>query len=113
MRMYIKSGYRAALMLLRRGSEDDIKRIEAIDAHHKAIASRVYNALMDGDADYAYINNGPRKIIYTRSLRGKFVQASYFCLINGDYEATMHSDITDIKKLQDTMIEGKYITLAA
>ena len=113
MREYIKGTERAAVMLFRRGSDADYARLDAIDAHNHGIAIRVYNGIMDGSTSYADIREGKRLIVYTRSLRGSFVQASYFADINGDIVATMHSDIHDHAQLAGTFIPGKYINIAS
>ena len=113
MREYIRRAERATMMLFRRGSDADEARVDAIDQHNGAIAVRVYNGIMDGSVNYAHIRDGKRLIVYTRSLRGSFVQASYFADINGDTVATMHSDIHDHAQLAGTFIPGKYINIAS
>lgn len=113
MREYIRRTERAVVMLFRRGSDADEARLDAIDAHNHAIAIRVYNGIMDGSTSHAHIRDGKRLIVYTRSLRGPFVQASYFADINGDTVATMHSDLHDHAQLAGTFIPGKYINIAS
>ena len=113
MREYIKCNHRAAVMLFRRGSEADFDRADAIDAHNTGIASRAYTGIMEGRFDYAYIRNGVHLIVYTRSTRGNFIQASYFSNLDGDTVATMHSNITSPDKMRDTFIPGRYITMEA
>lgn len=111
MREYIRSPHRATLMLFKRGNNTDYARVDAIDAHNKAIATRIYNAIMDGSINYAYIRDGKRLLVYTRSLRGSFVQVSYFCDINGNMEAIMHTDATTPNKME--LLHGKYINIVA
>ena len=110
MRQYIRCSCRAYTMLFIRDSEADEARVEAINAYNMEIASNVYNDLMNATADYAHIRDGKRLIIYHRSTRGDFVQASHFCEINGVMEAIMHTDIHTPEKLAETFIHGKYIS---
>ena len=112
-REYIKCAARAAIMCFKRGSDADFARADAIDAHNTAIAERAFTAIMNGHAEYAYIRDGKRLTVYTRSLRGNFVQASYFFEIDGDMVATMHSDIHGAQDMEHTFTPGKYINIAA
>lgn len=113
MRRYIKRSERAAVMLFRRGSSADEARMDAIEAQHADIAQSVYSGLLSGLTDYAYIKHGKHLIVYHRSTRGEFVQASHFTYFNGEPEAVMHTDVTDAKKLADTLIPGTYINIVA
>lgn len=110
MREYIKQSKHAAIMLFRRGSASDFARADAIEAYNKAIAKRTYDTIMSGRADYAYIRDHRRLIVYTRSLRGAFIQASYFCEIDGTMEPTMHVACNDHNAVERTFIPGKYIS---
>ena len=111
MREYIKCAHRAAIMLFRRGNEADHAKVDAIHAHNKAIATRVYNAIMDGSINHAYTRDGRRLWVYTRSLRGDFVQVSHFCDFDGTMEAISHTDATSPDKME--LLHGKYINLVA
>ena len=113
MREYIKCTSRAAEMLFKRGSEADYDRADAIDAYNTGMAERLYSGIMNGNIDYAYTRTGKQLIVYTRSLRGLFIQASYFVEISGCMEATRHSDITTANDLCKAFIPGKYINIKA
>lgn len=111
MREYIKSAHRAAVMLFRRGNDADYAKVDAIDAHNNAIATRVYNAIMNGSIDHAYTRDGRRLWVYTRSLRGDFVQVSHFCDFNGTMEAISHTDAHGPADME--LLPGTYINLVA
>lgn len=111
MRYYLKSGRRAALMLFRRGSDFDYERVDKIDAHNSALMQEIYNGLMSGTMSAAYITVGTRRDIYTKSLRGDFVQVSHFCKFRGDWEATGHGDAYTGKAMADGAMCGHYINV--
>ena len=113
MRKYIKGNARAAVMLLKRGSAADFERVDAIDAHNRAIAESLYNAIMNDSINHAYQREGKRLIVYTKSLRGNYIQASYFWEFNGGMEATMHTDIINPGKMESTFIPARYINIVA
>ena len=114
MRIYIRCSRRAALNLLRRGTDDDFARAEEIDRGNMDAARRIWSGLMTGAMDYAYSHDGPRWIVYTRSLRGPFIQASYFYTDEtGNMIPTMHTDASDATRLFQTLIPGKYVNCTA
>ena len=107
MRYYVKGRRRAGLMLFRRGNDADYAKVDRIDRHNLSVAESVYDAIMSGRIDYAYIRNGSRLLVYTRSLRGSFVQVSYFY----DLVPSMHTDLHTAKDLSRTLIPCKHINL--
>ena len=113
MREYIKANKHAVLMLFHRGSDADHDHADRIKEYNMDIASRIFDGIMDGSIATAYQRKGPRLIIYHRSTRGDFVQASYFLDRNGDTIATMHEDITEPAKMESSFMHGKYINIVA
>lgn len=109
MRDYIKRGYRAALMALTRGSDEDDARCDAIHDYNMGIAEKAYTSIMDGFYDYAYIRDGAQLRVFHKSLRGNFIQCSHFCKLNGEWEATSHADVQDIREIADELISGRHI----
>ena len=98
MQIYIPATYQAALMALKRGTDADIERTDAIHAQHRAIATRLYDGIMDGTISEAHQRyNGKYGLtVYHRSTRGDYVQASHFLLDrDGDWLALSHRDIHD------------------
>lgn len=96
MQIYIPGTYRAALMALKRGSDTDIRRIDAIDARHRAIANRLFDGLMSGEFSEAHLRyNGPWGLmIFHKSTSGEHIQASCFLRdTDGDWIAQSHRDI--------------------
>lgn len=114
MQIYVPATYRAALMALRRGTDADIERIDAIDAKHLAIATRLYNGIMDGTITEAhqYHCAGHGLIVYHRSTRGNHVQVSSFYRdTDGDWDAQGHKDVFSPKDI--TLQPATRLTIAA
>ena len=111
MRLYMRQTKRAALVLFKRGTDRDYERMEQLEAHNMEIARRLYAGLMDGTINHAYARKGGRLLVYTRSLRGDFVQVSHFAEIGGDWVATCHCDATSAEKVEDESIKGAYINI--
>lgn len=112
MREYIKRNQHASVMLFKRGSAEDYARAEAIDAHNTDVAQRLLKGLLSGSIDYAYMREGTRLIVYTRSLYGPHVQASYFTEAYGEPIANMHQDILNAQHLEHSFIHGRYLNIA-
>lgn len=108
-REYIRCQAHASVMLFRRGNDADYARVEAIEKHNLGIACRVFDQLMTGAAPYAYIRSPKRLVVYTRSLRGNYVQVSHFCEINGDIVPLSHTDATRPEEMEMSFVPGKYI----
>lgn len=111
MRLYLKAKRRAALMVLRRGTNADYDRVDAIEAHNRAILSRVYDGLLTGEITAARVRSPLHQDIYTRSLRGDFVQISHFGLIGGRWEALSHTDAHNVRDMTENSKCGCYITI--
>lgn len=111
MRWYFKQTRRAALAVFRRGTDRDYDRLDALDEHNLEIARRLYAGLMAGTINHAYVRNGGRMDVYTRSLRGDFVQVSHFAEIGGDWVALSHCDAQDAEKLLDESRRGVYVNI--
>ena len=112
MRYYIKSTKEAALMVFKRGLDEDYDALDAIEDYNAEVLTGIYNAIMDGTADYAYIESDLHMDAYTRSLRGDFVQISHFGKIDGHWVALSHTDATDAKKMIEETKTGCYINVA-
>ena len=75
MRMYLKGLQRAALKSLRTMDTDDFDRRKA---ENNAVITSVFDGLMSGQYDYAYIREPDLMYLYTRSNRIVGVQRTTF-----------------------------------
>ena len=79
MREYIPATYRAAVMVLKRGTPTDYEREKAISAKHAEIATRIFNGIMQGTISEAHQTTPHSLTIYHRSTRdGIPIQCSHF-----------------------------------
>lgn len=108
MRFYVKSSHRAVTMLFRRTSDADYIRVDAIDRYNDAIAARLFRLIMD-EGRHAWQRDGDRLIIFHRSTRGDFVQASYFFRDT----ASMHANCLTPGDIARALMRGRYVTIAA
>ena len=111
MRYYLKSGRRAALMLFRRGSDADFDRADRIEEHNRGIMQGIFSGLMQGTISAAHITAGAHLDVYTKSLRGDYVQVSHFCKLRGVWEACSHSDAHSVEDLTRDLKTGRYINI--
>ena len=114
MRVYIPATYRAALLMMRRTSADDIRRYDEIEAAHKAIALDLFARIMGGEISEAhqYFRQGRGLILYTRSTRGEFIQeTTLHRSADGSWNPISHRDITDADGI--SFQPGKHLTMTA
>lgn len=110
MRYYLKATRRATLALFHRGSADDYSKLDEIERYNREIMETIYIGIMTGSISGAYIRHGERLDLYTRSLRGDFVQLSHFCdLPNGETVATSHHDAHSAAEMEER--HGCYINI--
>lgn len=115
-RVYVPATYRAAVMDLKRGTPADYARMDAIQARHNAIARRLFDAIMTGEASEAHQikKGGYLMTIYHRSTRpGVNIQASTFYKshLDGQWTASSHHDIMTPADI--TLEPGIYLTITA
>ena len=82
MRIYLKGTHRAALRMFRHGDHSDIDRITA---ENDAAIATVFDGLMDGRYEYAFIRDGENVHLYTKSARIDGVQRTTFWDRNGEW----------------------------
>lgn len=110
MRYYIRATRRATLALFHRGTDADYDKIDEIDRHNREIMEKIYTGIMTGRISGAYIRHGAQIDLYTKSLRGDFVQLSHFCdLPNGETVATSHHDAHSAAEMEER--HGCYINI--
>lgn len=111
MRKYLRAARRAAVMLFRRGNDADWALVDEISAYNLNVMEGVINGLMDGEIGAAYIRMGRRLDVYTKSLRGEFVQISHFCELDGNMEALSHADVHTAAEALERTAVGHYINI--
>lgn len=114
MRKYLKATRRLCLKWFRSDLSDDVeKELEAAEDYNNCILSDILGGLLIGVYSYAKVKEDRRLYVFTKSLRGEFVQLTFMHISgNGEIVPDSHWDIRSIENLHDIYLGGKYITIA-
>ena len=94
MRIYLKGTQRAAIKALRDGDCADFDRVMS---ENEAAIATVFDGLMDGRYDYAFIRKGANVSLYTRSARTDGVQRTAFWDRDGELVPLSDQQYRDAK----------------
>lgn len=113
MRYYIRQGEGRVVLQLFKAEGERYKKLEQkwneIIAQHNGVRRSVFDAVMNGGVAQMKTENYLN--IYSKSLRGDFVQESHFVRLNGEWEALSHRDVTSPKLIEFN--DAKYVYVYA